>query len=1753
MNKKYYILPALFLMMISVFSLRGEFSNLNKPLTIELINPPRDTTVNCQNFKPFPEDIEANDDCPGDVVMTYFESSTKSTNENSCAHYNYVVTRIFTFSNECDEILNYTQRITVIDTFVPPFNVPNDVTVNCNDINDLSATGRVEPYLDQCGGTIFIRYEDDMTDSLCNAVVNRTWIVSDICGNMRTDTQKIMVIDTTSPSFIFQPLDITITCSTTPNPYPRFRSWLESFGNAVVGEDCNDVVNQFAAVPGSYDPLDPLTFPGEYPGILDEPDCEQGNGIIQSEMVDYVLVDGCGNVNVQQATFYYKDEVRPSIMSCGETIMTSISDEICDTTLTFKVPDYSDACAGGIVPITVSDVRALTSIPIGNTDVPVRDIVFLIGGYTEESIFDEENYFLVQMEYIDGDDPGETFYIYDEDNVLLRETPLVAEECDNIAFQLGPFSREKMEKWAANGNIQFLFNTRTYDGDPEASINLVCPLSRITITNTYNIERPTSLPRMFYSVDDGPRAEVTTDSISLQFNAGEHTVKFITRDCGGNESSCTKIVQISDNIGPEISCTGNKMFESGENNCEVPVPISDLISVSDDCGEEIILNIRIVGAMLYELSGSFNELKDSIIEFPPGESDVSFSAFDFSGNQDECAFEVFVRDLTLPEVTCKAIEFPVAAVALDQISVPPGLLVESASDNCGFVNINIIDNNYRCSDLNNTIGRSVRVSDNSGNFVTCIGNITFVEEDVPVSYSAGICPNDTLKFFLGIDKRPVYNYEWSGPSGFFSVEAEPYIPRASLSHEGIYSLTVTNTASGCVSTAEIDVNIADVRIPVFESDTIGCEAIPHEVISTFIPGNDIRYNWYRIEDNVEQLLEISEENVHYISLPPGKHTLFVIASNRFCNSLESNFITIDIREQPTVSNICERILEACIGDPLVLCIEDPQPTWNFRWFGPNEFYSEETFPVVAEAYDPSLSGVYDLVIEDNMCISDTLSTTVLSNAKPPKSTILGSDSYCAGDTIVLASSVIGSQYNYVWHSPAGDFKTQDPILRIPNASMQYSGPWCLSVELGPCLSERSDTLDVFIELQRNFEVNDIPTQCQGTDIRLLPTVIPNATYKWTGPAGFSSTEVSPEVLAANGNYSVTVETINGCIYTDEVPVQTIIRPTITGIDISEENDCIDSQDELFLIPMITQIQGLSFDWQGPNNYEANSPVVAISNFSTLNNGDYSLQVFNGDCYSDLYEFNLDYIIKPERPTLDGNSIACIGEQMEIISTSYEAGTEYFWSTPKGVIQTTSNRLILDDVTEDDEGQYSLQVIRNSCESQRSLGFNVTVNQNTFKPTVNGGGVQCVDESMILSTNYGSQYPVEWELPNGNIVLSDQIVVESAQVTDAGMYRARTFFNGCPSPWSEPIVVDIEDPRLGVSFIDDYIFSCNHMDANATLCINDESSLDGKIFQWYTNGNLIGETTGNCFPIQNFEAFNFGVNQVELRISYEGCVSNFSEVIFFEVENVLNLDINAGPDQQFCLNDELVMMADEPTSDNMRGYWSFEDKFNVEDINDPFTTVVIVDDLPRVNMIWTIEHDECGVILRDTVALIQKARPLAVNDTITSDAPQIIIPVVENDLLVQGTDYEITSIIEPKWGRVTRNGEVITFNTDESFVGGPILFNYELCDVVCPNLCDDADVVINYKLGSCRGNNVLTPNNDGVNDIFVIPCLDQIPSPENELVILNELGNVVFEQAPYDNSWRGTFNGEVLPEGTYYYIFRRDPGASVIQGFITIEK
>lgn len=100
-------------------------------------------------------------------------------------------------------------------------------------------------------------------------------------------------------------------------------------------------------------------------------------------------------------------------------------------------------------------------------------------------------------------------------------------------------------------------------------------------------------------------------------------------------------------------------------------------------------------------------------------------------------------------------------------------------------------------------------------------------------------------------------------------------------------------------------------------------------------------------------------------------------------------------------------------------------------------------------------------------------------------------------------------------------------------------------------------------------------------------------------------------------------------------------------------------------------------------------------------------------------------------------------------------------------------------------------------------------------------------------------------------------------------------------------------------------------------------------------------------------------------------------------------------------------------------------------------------------------------------------------------------------------------------------------------------------------CSASDKVFVKLLKAPRIPNTFTPNNDGINDTWIIEYLNTYPSCLVQ--VFTRTGQLVFESRGYTKPWDGTKAGNSLPFDTYYYIIEPGNGRKPMTGYVTIVK
>ncbi|MBS1547058.1 MAG: HYR domain-containing protein, partial [Bacteroidetes bacterium] len=282
------------------------------------------------------------------------------------------------------------------------------------------------------------------------------------------------------------------------------------------------------------------------------------------------------------------------------------------------------------------------------------------------------------------------------------------------------------------------------------------------------------------------------------FPLGTTTVTYTATDAAGNTSICSFTVTVTDDTDPVISgCPSNISLSAGAACTAVATWTAP--TVSDNC-----------------TLASFTSDHNSGDAFPIGTTTVTYTAEDAAGNTSTCSFTVTVADLTAPTAICQN-----ATVYLDasgQASITATDINGGSFDNCSVANLSVSQSQFDCSNLgaNSVV---LTVTDPSGNSSTCIATVTVVDNSAPgiscpaniaVSNDPGLC-GATVNYPL-----PVVSDNCST-----TLTLTGGLPSGSLFPVGTTTITYLATdATGLTATCSFTVTVEDSEAP-----SISCQNV----------------------------------------------------------------------------------------------------------------------------------------------------------------------------------------------------------------------------------------------------------------------------------------------------------------------------------------------------------------------------------------------------------------------------------------------------------------------------------------------------------------------------------------------------------------------------------------------------------------------------------------------------------------------------------------------------------------------------------------------------------------------------------------------------------------------------------------------------------------------------------------------------------------------------------------------------------------
>lgn len=264
--------------------------------------------------------------------------------------------------------------------------------------------------------------------------------------------------------------------------------------------------------------------------------------------------------------------------------------------------------------------------------------------------------------------------------------------------------------------------------------------------------------------------------------------------------------------------------------------------------------------------------------------------------------------------------------------------------------------------------------------------MVLVNSNVPAAQTsgAGFCSGDTVTFAPWVTGLSGVTYSWSGPNGFTSTLANPFIQNAQLLHSGVYTMTVTGTGCSGLVTITDTANIIVDTAPTVSLSNNGplCIGSTLQLSSTITGATS--FVWHGPNSFMSSLQNPVINNIQ----PSQGGYYYVNAFNGACVLTTNTYVAVT-GNTPTLSTYSSG--QPCVDDSLTLYAYAANLTGvTYQWNGPNGFTSTQQSPFILSAQLVN-SGTYTVTATGMTCgNSQTLSATETVN-------VIDCDSVWPGD------------------------------------------------------------------------------------------------------------------------------------------------------------------------------------------------------------------------------------------------------------------------------------------------------------------------------------------------------------------------------------------------------------------------------------------------------------------------------------------------------------------------------------------------------------------------------------------------------------------------------------------------------------------------------------------------------------------------------------------------------------------------------------
>ncbi|MCC6726955.1 MAG: gliding motility-associated C-terminal domain-containing protein, partial [Saprospiraceae bacterium] len=863
-----------------------------------LANVPASTLAACGNVPAVPTNITATDGCAGTVPVLFHESTTTL---SDCS---YAITRTWTATDPCSNSIVKQQYIWVADNTAPTIasNVPAELTIACDD--NLPAVPALA-VSDNCDDSPSVEMvESTQATNDCNYDVLRKWTVLDNCGNASTVAQTIHVRDSTKPSLVNMPDDLTVHCGSIPTA-----------PNVLATDNCDAQVDVYFLE----------TYEAGCPAKIKR---------------TWSAIDNCGNEKQASQIITIVDDEAPVfatvpadlVVNCGEHLpapATMAAYDICNNSVSINL-----AVTNTPTPCGDEVLRTWTATDACGNSSQVRQLVSRVDNIAPGAVEPQD------LTVNCGELP-------------IAQQPAFHDDCDSnlsIQFQesstLTSCGEDVLRTWTATDNCG---NTTTIDQLIHVTDNLSPKLSYLNplLTSLHDGDTLTfecNSDVMFQasdvrSFDNCSLAPVQMNIEDLQ--AGDCTAdgyvlagKFVwtATDACGNTSNLTLNVRVVDNEAPIIELMPSTVVV----NCGEAAPDFETPAILGDCNE-------------VSLSFASQNVPTAYGQAIVG----TWTATDACGNIATASQTMQVYSIGAAQLVGVPANGSVDLSAGESVPAPAAV---SAVDNCSGASLPLSFNEtvQQVDGCHTTIERTWSAVGLNGVTVAATQIIEVLDR---VVFSANAVADSCQASNGSVSLSPAQlHYAWSNTSINFqgtgaSLQGLP---------AGIYTVTATN-ANGCTTTSEVVVESvcncnAAVLKRIIKNDTKCGEEKGKVVIQLIQNHSDYSFTW------TPDLGNASPQGQTRTQLPAGHYEVKVQYQD-IANC--TNTIAFDILDDcPDCSGIFGG-LESSVNGPNgsgFVCI--PVPNGLSTYY--DILIDGEPYTGATALCDPQPAKVYDYAALPNM-------------------------------------------------------------------------------------------------------------------------------------------------------------------------------------------------------------------------------------------------------------------------------------------------------------------------------------------------------------------------------------------------------------------------------------------------------------------------------------------------------------------------------------------------------------------------------------------------------------------------------------------------------------------------------------------------------------------------------------------------------------------------------------------------------------------